>query len=177
MESTYHMNGTKADVAVEIPEMDDFLDILQQGANPHSVDALSSSDSEPEEVTSTAEPYTDPPNLLAARVNAVTRMLSNESPSSRFLRERQLLPTQTAQTPYTAGETNTVIEACLNEMVTAAKELGVARVHIIPSQVAIDTVGHLLASPRFSGRWSPAARLCLQAKLANRARYLIRKHK
>ena len=160
--------------AVEIPEMDEFLDILQQGANSHAVDALSSSDSEPEEVSSTSDQYADPPNILAARVNAVTRMLANESPSSEFLRKRQLLPTQTAQNPYTVGEINTVIEACLGEMVTAAKKMGAVEGRIIPSQAAIDAVGHLLATPRFNMRWPGVTRTCLHAKLENRAHFLAR---
>ena len=162
---------------MKIPEMEEFLDMLQEGANPHAVDALSSSDSEPEEVTSTAEPYDDPPNVLAARVDAVTRMLSNESPSSDFLRERQLLPNQTVNMPYTAAEANTVIQACLNEMVAAARNMGADRVHAVPPLAAIDTVGRLLASPRFNKRWTLAARISLHAKLANRARYLLREEK
>lgn len=167
----------KEDGLVKIPEMDEFLGILQQGANLHAVNALSSSDSEAEEVTSTAEPHAEPPNISAAQVNAVARLLSSESPSSVFLKERQLLPTQTAHKLYSASEANTVVEACNNEMVTAARKMGANGAQIIPTQATIAAVCHLLTSPPFNTRWSPAAEMCLHSKLTNRACYLARKLK
>ena len=158
---------------MDIPEMDNFLAILQEGANVNAADALSSSDSEAEEVKSPAKPYFDPPDLLEAQVNAVTRLLSNESPGSAFLEERQLLPEQNAHKLYTAGQANTVIETCLNEMVTTGQKMGADGVHAVPSQAAIDMVGALLASPLFNVRWAEAERRCLHTKLMNRAHYLF----
>ena len=153
--------------------MDSFLDILQEGANAKAVDALSSSDSEPDEVACPA----DPAVIVVAQVNAVTRLLSDDSPRSVFLRERHLLPTQNPYKLYTAGQGNTVIEACFKEMVTAAREMGVDEVFVVPSKAAIDAVGQLLASPLFNMRWSMAAGSCLGTKLRNRAHYFVRQRK
>ena len=121
--------------------------------------------------------YHDPPDLLNARVNAVGRLLANESPNSAFLRERQLLPDQNSHKVYTNSQVSLVIQACFEEMVRAARRLGEKEHAVIPSPAAIKTVGHLLVSQRYGQRWPQNVKTCLHTKLTNRKHYFVRELK
>ena len=121
--------------------------------------------------------YYDPPEILNARVNAVGRLLSNESQKNSYLKDRQLLPDQNSHQTYSPSQVNSVIQTCFDEMINAAKRMGVKGNAVIPSPSAIITVSQLLASPRYNKRWPAGVKTRLHTKLTNRKHYYVREMK